>query len=86
MYKRQIKANVREYLHAVGRGSTSDFLKAYPASQGLGTVLGYLQLAVKHGQGEKERELLEWVGMDGIQRAAWTPKYTMTLECIDAIK
>jgi hypothetical protein len=83
---RAIKANVREYLRAVGSASTSDFLKAYPASQGLGSVLGYLQLAVKHGQSEKERELLEWVGMDGVPRAAWTPRYTMTLECVDAIK
>lgn len=83
---RALKANVREYLGAVGRASTSDFLKVYPASQGLGTVLGYLQLAIKHGQMEQDRERLEWIGMDGVPRAAWARRYIMTSGCIDAIK
>ncbi|MCY4754905.1 DUF3375 domain-containing protein [Pelomonas aquatica] len=83
---RSIKANVREYLSAVGRATTGDLLNAYPATQGLGSVLGYLQLAVKHGQAEPERELLEWTGMDGTARAAWTARYVMTSGCIDAIK
>lgn len=83
---RAIKANVREYLGAVGRASTGDFLKAYPASQGLGTVLGYLQLAIKHGQMEPDRERLDWIGMDGVPRAAWAVRYVMTGGCIDAIR
>lgn len=83
---RAVKANVREYLGAVGRASTGDFLKAYPASQGLGTVLGYLQLAIKHGQMEPDRERLDWIGMDGVPRAAWAARYVMTVGCIDAIR
>jgi hypothetical protein len=83
---RTIKANVREYLGAVGQASTSALLQTYPAPQGLGTVLGYLQLALKHGKDDQAPELLEWVGMDGVPRAAWAPRYTLTLECLDAIK
>ncbi|SEF35285.1 DUF3375 domain-containing protein [Variovorax sp. NFACC27] len=83
---RAIKKNVREYLSAVGHASTGDFLKAYPATQGLGTVLGYLQLTIRHGKAEEDSELLQWTGMDGELRAAWAPRYTVTKECIDAIK
>lgn len=83
---RAIKSNVREYLGAVGRASTGDFLRAYPASQGLGTVLGYLQLAIKHGQMESDRERLDWTGMDGVPRSAWAIRYVMTAEDVDAIR
>ncbi|WP_167784614.1 DUF3375 domain-containing protein [Ramlibacter rhizophilus] len=83
---RSIKANIREYLGAVGRASAGALLQAYPASQGLGTVLGYLQLTLRHGQDDHDSELLEWIGMDGVPRAAWAPRYTLTLECLDAIK
>lgn len=83
---RSIKANIREYLGAVGRASAGALLQAYPASQGLGTVLGYLQLTLRHGQDGHDSELLEWIGMDGVPRAAWAPRYTLTLECLDAIK
>ncbi|MBS0342261.1 MAG: DUF3375 family protein, partial [Proteobacteria bacterium] len=82
---RAIKSNVREYLELVGHASTADFLKAYPATQGLGSVLGYFQLSVKYGKDEKESELLQWIGMDGSERAAWAPRYTLTRENIDGI-
>ena len=67
-------------------GSPPLFPGAPPASQGLGTVLGYLQLAIKHGQMESDRERLDWIGMDGVPRAAWAVRYVMTAGCIDAIR
>jgi hypothetical protein len=82
---RAIKANIRAYLAGTERASVGEFLAAYPATQGLGTVLGYLHLAIKHGQAQGERELLSWLGMDGVPRSAWTPMYVITQESIDAI-
>jgi hypothetical protein len=83
---RAIKANVRSYLSEVGSATTGDLLRKFPAGQGLGTVLGYLQLAIKHGRAAEGRELLEWTGMDGVARSGWAPKYSMTKECIDGIR
>lgn len=83
---RTIKSNIQQYLDAFGLGSAADFLKTYPAPQGLGTVLGYMQLTVKHGEHDGQQELLEWTGMDHITRSAWAPKYVLSKEAFNAVK
>jgi Protein of unknown function (DUF3375) len=82
---RAIKSRIRAYLGDAQRASVADFLQAYPATQGLGTVLGYLHLAIKHGKEDPHVELLQWVGMDGTSRAAWAPRYVLTQECVDVL-
>jgi len=83
---RTIKANVHAYLTTADKASVAEFLAAYPAPQGLGTVLGYLQLAIKHGHLEGGREQLRWIGMDGMARSASSPTYVLTRESISAIR
>jgi hypothetical protein len=77
---RLLKRNIREVLDRASQASISQVLKAHPADQGLGSVIGYLQLAVRHGVGTTGREDVLWQGLDGIWRRANAPVYYFTRE------
>jgi len=46
---RTLAANVRQVLDHAGQVSIGGLLAQFPATQGLGTVVGYLSLGIKHG-------------------------------------
>lgn len=77
---RLLKRNIREVLERASQASISQVLEAHPADQGLGSVIGYLQLAVRHGVGTTGRENVLWQGLDGIWRRANAPVYYFTRE------
>lgn len=77
---RALKRHVRQVLGDRTQASIAQVLAAYPAEQGLGSVIGYLQLAVRHGVATQEREPVRWQGLDGIWRCADAPLYYFVRE------
>lgn len=69
-----LKNHVAEVLKRKKRASIPDVLEAYPARQGLGSIIGLLWIADREGvvQGN-ETQQVEWVGVDGKARSATIP-------------
>lgn len=70
---RGLAANVRAVLATCSQASISDIVAAYPASQGLGSVLGLLALGSRHGLASTATETVTWNGGDGTLRRATIP-------------
>jgi hypothetical protein len=83
---RTLKANVRAVLETRPQASIADVLAAFPAAQGLGSVVGLLALASRHGLKSAQRETVEWLGGDEIRRGAFIPKIYFLRERIDELQ
>jgi len=71
---RSLKANVRNVLEKFSQASIYDILEQYPASQGLGSVIGLITLGSRYGIKSENRETVSWVGNDSQRRSAQIPK------------
>lgn len=71
---RALRTHVRQALDEVEQISIGELLDRFPAEQGLGSVVGYLALAVRDGVRTDQRERVAWRGLDGVLRSAWIPK------------
>jgi hypothetical protein len=71
---RSLYVNLREILMQYSQITIGGLLQAYPPQQGLGTVVGYLTIGIKHGEISRERqERVQWTTQAGIHRAANIP-------------
>lgn len=71
---RGLYANLRDILMQRSQITIGGLLEAYPPQQGLGTVVGYLTIGLKHGEVSRERsERVQWTTQAGAQRAANIP-------------
>ncbi|HEX7643079.1 MAG TPA: DUF3375 domain-containing protein [Burkholderiaceae bacterium] len=70
---RGLRNNIRAMLERHTQASIGQLLEAYPAAQGLGSVVGYVALGAKHGEVTGEAELVEWRGGDDAVRRARVP-------------
>lgn len=70
---RTLRRHVHELLGERPRVSIAEALERYPAEQGLGSVVGYVALGVKHGVVTEGLELVSWLGRDEQQRRAKVP-------------
>lgn len=71
---RTLHANLQDVLVKRSQVSIGQLLKLYPATQGLGTVVGYLTLAIKHGQRiPGQFDHVEWTTLRSEPRAARIP-------------
>jgi hypothetical protein len=70
---RSLKAHVRAVLAQRSQASVGDVLAAYPAEQGLGSVLGLLALGSRHGLQGTSNETVGWLGGDDVARRASIP-------------
>lgn len=70
---RELRENILACLRSRGQVSIADVLGRYPASQGLGSVVGYLSLAGKHAVRGADEEQVGWKGMDGVERQGRIP-------------
>jgi hypothetical protein len=70
---RGLRGNIRAMLERHTQASIGQLLEAYPAAQGLGSVVGYVALGAKHGEVTGEAELVEWRGGDDALRRARVP-------------
>ena len=55
------------------QASVADVLRAHPAEQGLGSVLGLLALGSRHGLAGGHTETVDWIGGDQQARRASIP-------------
>lgn len=82
---RSLVEEVRSVLARVSQASIGDILVAYPAAQGLGSVLGLLALGSRHGLVSPETERVGWLASDGLQRHAKIPLIYFLQERIDEL-
>jgi hypothetical protein len=71
---RRLEAHVRALLRVRGQVSVAEVLAAFPAEQGLGSVVGYLALGARGGIVTDGTERVAWLGLDGVERGATIPK------------
>ena len=82
---RSLTASVRALLAEKNQASIGDVLLAYPAQQGLGSVVGLLALASRHGLATQESETVRWTGGDEQLRSARIPVIYFLKERIDEL-
>ncbi|PNU19709.1 DUF3375 domain-containing protein [Geothermobacter hydrogeniphilus] len=83
---RSLKADILACLENCTQVTIAEVLRSFPASQGLGSVVGLLALASRHGMDGKETEQVVWTGDDGVTRAAQIPKYYFLKEQCDGLQ
>ncbi len=77
---RALRRNLRALLERRRRATIAEVLDVYPAEQGLGSVVGYVALGVKHGELTPGAELVRWRGHDQAERHARVPSIHFTRE------
>ncbi|QJE00225.1 DUF3375 domain-containing protein [Massilia forsythiae] len=70
---RSLQADVDSVLETHSQASIGEVLLAFPASQGLGSVLGLLALGARHGIVGERHETIAWTGGDDVVRQARIP-------------
>ncbi len=72
----ELTGNVNAMLDGSGTPTIAEVLEAYPATQGVASVVGLLALAASHGREEREHaDVLPWTGADGNDRQARVVRY-----------
>jgi hypothetical protein len=70
---RTLRRHLRELLEERSPVSIAEALRRFPAEQGLGSVVGYVALGVKHGELTNGEETVTWLGRDDTRRHARVP-------------
>jgi len=68
-----LRHNIYERLQQSSVVGIEELLRVYPATQGLGSVVGYIHLALRHGQVTPSTAQVSWTGMDEVARSAVVP-------------
>ena len=74
----ELTRNVNDLLAEVPSCTVADVLARYPATQGVGSVIGLLSIAAEQGTVDDEPEVLAWQGADGVPRAAIVAAHRFT--------
>ncbi len=82
---RTLKKHVCSLLEQRDQASIGDVLAHFPASQGLGSVVGLLALGSRHGIKGDSVETVAWVGEDDQERRARIPKIYFLRDRLDAL-
>ncbi|WP_247535840.1 DUF3375 domain-containing protein [Ralstonia pseudosolanacearum] len=77
---RTLRKNLRAALEEISPVTIGQVLERFPAHQGLGTVVGYLHLAVRYALAAEGRESIRWEGGDGTWRRASAPLFYFVRE------
>ncbi|MDR2339141.1 MAG: DUF3375 domain-containing protein [Deltaproteobacteria bacterium] len=80
-----LKANILSVLALLPKASIGDVLYHFPATEGLGSVVGLIHLAVRHGERGTGRETVSWRGADDVHRSAGIDKWFFSREFADDI-
>lgn len=80
---RELKANVADVLSRKAQATVGDVLAEYPARQGLGSVVGLVELALRAGIPGTGTETLTWRGLDGETRSAVVAELYFVKEKLD---
>ncbi|RMG51400.1 MAG: DUF3375 domain-containing protein [Gammaproteobacteria bacterium] len=71
---RSLREQVDRLLAGTPQVSVAEVLEAFPAEQGLGSVVGLLAMAAREGLQGEARDRVCWTGRDGVERCAWIPR------------
>jgi hypothetical protein len=71
---RSLRENIHAVLEKRGQTSIAGVLEAYPAAQGLGSVVGLLAIGAQEGFRTGNVEKVCWLGENGVHRAATIPQ------------
>jgi hypothetical protein len=71
---RRLRTHIRALLAERVQVSVAELLEAFPAEQGLGSVVGYLAIGARCGIVSEQRDRVSWQGLDGVERSAWVPR------------
>lgn len=82
---RSLKADLRAVLAERSQASIADVLQAFPAQQGLGSVVGLLALGSRHGLPAADSETVSWTGGDRQHRSARIPLIYFLKERVDEL-
>jgi hypothetical protein len=82
---RRLQGHVRALLQVRAQVSVAQVLEAFPAEQGLGSLVGYMALGVRHGVVSQARDRVCWRGLDGVERAAYIPRIYFVREKGDGL-
>jgi hypothetical protein len=82
---RGLAANIRAALLDRRQVSIAEVLDSFPASQGLGTIVGYLAIGSRHGVPAGRAETVQWRGLDGHERRASIPAIYFLRERVDEV-
>jgi len=74
----ELTAHVNEVRESIERPSVAEVLAAFPASQGVASVVGLLSLAADYGVIDDAQEQLEWAAGDDIRSTAVVPVHRFT--------
>ena len=77
---RSLREQVDELLALRPQVSVAEVLEAFPAEQGLGSVIGLLAMAVRVGHAGQGRDRVCWEGRDGVRRCALIPRFHFVRE------
>ncbi len=71
---RGLRKQVDELLAGRAQVSVAEVLQIYPATQGLGSVVGLLAMAAREGHAGQGHDRVCWEGRDGVCRCALIPR------------
>ncbi len=74
----ELTGNVNAVRLRIEQPSVGDVLSAFPASQGVASVVGLLSLAAEHGRVEPDSEQVHWTGPEGVASFAVLPVHRFT--------
>lgn len=80
-----LKRNVRAILQEQKKASIGDVMEKFPATQGLGSVVGYIALGSRHGVVVERQEYVSWRGADEHRRSARIPSIYFVRERINEL-
>ncbi len=80
---RSLKECIRAILVNRDQVAIAEILDEHPAEQGLGSVVGYLALGLRHGVKTPHKEAVHWKGLDGVERRARIPRVYFLKGCFD---
>ncbi|MDR2387721.1 MAG: DUF3375 domain-containing protein [Deltaproteobacteria bacterium] len=80
-----LRQAIIEAVKLLTKASIAQVLDLFPATQGLGSVLGLVHLAHRHGQLGQGHETVEWDGLDGVHRKARLETWYFLLERVDEL-
>jgi hypothetical protein len=82
---RALLEDIRAALAEKEQVSVAEVLERFPARQGLGSVIGLISLASRHGIPSGSDERAVWTGGDGVRRSARLPRIYFVRERIDEL-
>ncbi|MFC8680205.1 DUF3375 domain-containing protein [Microbacterium ureisolvens] len=74
----ELTLNINNVLADRPSCTVADVLARFPATQGVGSVIGLLAIAAEQGTVDDEPELLAWEGADGVARSALVAAHRFT--------